>query len=196
LLSYCSTTSPPHCHIIPSGSTRRVARDLRHLLAINSVSQKFLGCLHRATLPHCTRSPDNNILILSNVKLVPILFLDTGEIVALDYVADQMANGNGDGQGYLPAQQAEPGGITGPKSCATIELAQGLKGRTACLRLGSCRSWLFLLGIYKDAVRCPAAFTDEHQKTRITSDRSNLRDTGHKTSAALTPWKQRDVHWT
>src|SRR5262249_52953353 len=78
----------------------------------------------------------------------------------------------------------------------TIELAQGLKARTACLRLGSCRSWLFLLGIYKDAVRCPAAFTDEHQKTRITPDRSNLRDTSHKTSAALTPWKQRDVHWT
>jgi hypothetical protein len=44
--------------------------------------------------------------------LVPILFLDTGGIVALDYVADQMANGNGDGEGYLPAQQAEP------RSCA------------------------------------------------------------------------------
>jgi hypothetical protein len=34
-----------------------------------------------ATLPDCTRSLDNNILLLSGVKLVPILFLDTSRLL-------------------------------------------------------------------------------------------------------------------
>src|SRR5262249_45583036 len=76
----------------------------------------------------------------------------------------------------------------------TIEPAQAREGRKACLPRGGYRSWLFSLGVDKDAIRCPAACADEHQQTRIVSDRGDLRDTSHKPSAALTPWMQRDVH--
>jgi hypothetical protein len=76
----------------------------------------------------------------------------------------------------------------------TIEPVQAREGRKACLPGGGYRSWLFSLGVDKDAIRCPAACTDEHHQTKIVSDRSDLRDTCHKPSAALTPWMQRDVH--
>jgi hypothetical protein len=96
-----------------------------------------------------------------------------------------MANNNSNEEGALPPRSQQRG-LPDQVFYKTIEAAQDRKAKT-CLRSGSYRSWLFLLGVYEDAVRCPTACTDEQQKARIASDKSNLRDTiSHKLGNACT----------
>src|SRR5262245_13462869 len=106
--SSCSTPFHASVGSDPEEVTRPIAGDLRHLLAINSVSQQFLGCLHRATRPDWRPIP---------WQQYPIFIRGVGshsvpgyiEIVAPDYGEDQIANSSSIGGGRItPSVSTSP----------------------------------------------------------------------------------------
>jgi hypothetical protein len=54
--------------------------------------------------------------------------------------------------------------------------------------------WLFLHRIDQHTVRCAAVSTDKDDKTRVLSDRSDLRHAGHTPPAFFASRLRRDVH--